>query len=158
MVLTAAQTTAFFENNDQMGIPHETMVQLQHEGIQSVADLADSFQQLVENLRKPGGRIPDHNPNAAEGATIPTPTFIYGAMSQKTLAAACNLIRYYQTVGINAASTNDATCFFMDDLGFLGVSFLAFLDPALKVLGLLALHSFSSSFCSLLRFLYSPVL
>ena len=36
----------------------------------------------------------------------------------------------------------------MDDLDFLGASFLAFLDPALKVLGLLALHSLSSSFCS----------
>ena len=29
MVLTAAQTTAFFEILDQMGIPHETMVQMQ---------------------------------------------------------------------------------------------------------------------------------
>ena len=29
MVLTAAQTTAFFENPDQLGIPHETMVQIQ---------------------------------------------------------------------------------------------------------------------------------
>ena len=88
MVLTAAQTTAFFEYNDQMGIPHETMVQLQHEGIQSVADLADfdkdSLQQLADNLRKPGGRIPDPNPNVAAGATIPTPAFIYGAKSQKS--------------------------------------------------------------------------
>ena len=103
MVLTAAQTTPFFENNDQMGIPHETMVQLKHEGIQSVADLADfdkdSLQQLSDNLRKPGGRIPDHNPNAAEGATILTPAFLYGAKSQKRLAVACNLIRYNQTVG-----------------------------------------------------------
>ena len=40
MVLTAAQTTAFFENNDRKGIPHETTVQMQHEGIHSVADLA----------------------------------------------------------------------------------------------------------------------
>ena len=29
MVLTAAQTTAFFENPDQLGIPHENMVQIQ---------------------------------------------------------------------------------------------------------------------------------
>ena len=41
MVLTAAQNTAFFENPDQMGIPHETMVQMQREGIQMVADIAD---------------------------------------------------------------------------------------------------------------------
>ena len=87
MVLTGAQTTAFFENNDQIGIPHETMVQMQHEGIHSVADLADfakdSIQQLADNLRKPGGRIPDPDPNAAEGATIPTPAFTDGAKSQK---------------------------------------------------------------------------
>ena len=110
MVLTAGQTTAFFENNDQMGIPHETMVKLQHEGIQSVADLADfdktSLQQLADNLRKPGGRIPDPNPNAAAVATIPTPAFIYGAKSQKRLAVACNLIRYYQTFGRDLTPSN----------------------------------------------------
>jgi hypothetical protein len=41
MVLTPAQTTAFFENGDQMGIPHATVVQLATEGIISVIDLAD---------------------------------------------------------------------------------------------------------------------
>ena len=69
MVLTAAQTTAFFESPDQLGIPHETIVQIQREGIQAVADLADfekqELQQLADNLRNPGGRIPDPNPNAA---------------------------------------------------------------------------------------------
>ena len=29
MVLTQLQTTAFFENPDQLGIPDETMVQIQ---------------------------------------------------------------------------------------------------------------------------------
>jgi hypothetical protein len=33
VVLTAAQTTAFFENEDQMGIPHATVVQLTKKGI-----------------------------------------------------------------------------------------------------------------------------
>jgi hypothetical protein len=54
MVLTAAQTTAFVENEDQMGIPHGTVVQLATEGITSVIDLAnvdkESLQQVVENL------------------------------------------------------------------------------------------------------------
>ena len=99
MVLTGAQTTAFFENHDQMGIPHVTMVQMKHEGIHSVADLADfdkdSLQQLADNLRKPGGRVTDPDPNAVEGATIPTPAFTYGAKSQKRLTVACDLIRYY---------------------------------------------------------------
>jgi hypothetical protein len=57
MVLTAAQTTAFFENEHQMGIPHAT-VQLATEGIMSVIDLADfdkeSLQQLADNLIRPG--------------------------------------------------------------------------------------------------------
>ena len=110
MVLTAAQTTAFFESPDQMGIPHATMVQMQHEGIQSIADLADfekdSLQQLPDNLRKPGGRIPDPDPNAPAGATIPMPAFTYGAKSQKRLTVACDLIRYYQTVGRDLTAAN----------------------------------------------------
>ena len=87
MVLTAAQTTAFFENPDQLGIPHATMVQMPKEGIQLVADLADfekqSLQQLADNFRKHGGTIADPDPNALVGATIPMPAFTYGAKSQK---------------------------------------------------------------------------
>ena len=53
MVLTATQTTAFFEHADQMGIPHVTVVQLQAKGITSVSDLTDfnkdSLQQLADN-------------------------------------------------------------------------------------------------------------
>ena len=110
MVLTAAQTTAFFESPDQMGIPHATMVQMQLEGIQSIADLADfekdSLQQLADNLRQPGGRVPDPDPNAPAGATIPMPAFTYGAKSQKRLTVACDLIRYYQTVGRDLTAAN----------------------------------------------------
>ena len=110
MVLTQLQTTAFFENPDQLGIPHETMVQIQREGIQAVAGLADfekqELQQLADNLRKPGGRIPDPNPNAAPGATIPMPAFTFGAKSQKRLTVACDLVRYYQTVGRDLTSAN----------------------------------------------------
>ena len=102
-MLTAAQTTAFFEDAGQMGIPHATVLQLQLEGIDSVDDLADfdkdSLQQLADNLRRPGGRVPDPNPAAAAGATIPTPPFVFGAKSQKRILVACNLVRYYITVG-----------------------------------------------------------
>ena len=73
MVLTAAQTTTFFEHQDQMGIPNTTVFQLQVEGINTILDLADfdkeTLQQLAENLRKPAGRV-DPNPGAAPGATI----------------------------------------------------------------------------------------
>ena len=110
MVSMGAQTTAFFESPEQMGIPHATMVQIQHEGIQSVADLADFdkefLQLLADKLREPGGRIPDPDPNAAEGATIPTPAFTDGSKSQKRLTVACDLIRYYQTVGKDLTAAN----------------------------------------------------
>jgi hypothetical protein len=75
MVLTAGQTAAFSHEAAQMGIPNETIAQMPAEGITNVQDLADfekeSLQQLADNLRKPGGRMPDPNPNAAPGATIP---------------------------------------------------------------------------------------
>ena len=83
---------------------------MQQEGIQSVADLADfekqSLQQLADNLWKPGDRVPDPDPNAALGATIPTPAFTDGAKSQKRLTAACNLVSFYQTVGRDLAAAN----------------------------------------------------
>ena len=54
MVLIAAQTMTFFKNNDQMGISHATVVQLQTEGIMAIGDLVgfekDSLQQFVDNL------------------------------------------------------------------------------------------------------------
>ena len=102
MVLTAAQTTTFFEHAEQMGSPHATVMQLQSEGITLVADLADfdkdSLQQLVDNLRCPGGCVPDPNPGAPPGSTIPTPPFVFGAKPQKCITVVCDLVRYYTTV------------------------------------------------------------
>ena len=76
MVLTAAQLTNFFEQDAQMGIPHEMVVKLQDEGIDDFKDLVDfdkdTIQQIVYNLRRPAGRVPDPNSNAAAGATVPT--------------------------------------------------------------------------------------
>ena len=110
MVLTAAQMTSFFENADQMGVQHATVVQLALEGIQTVDDLADfdkeALQQLVDNLRRPGGRVPNPDPGAAGGLTIPTPAFVFGAKSQKCLGIACELVWYYNTVGRNLTAAN----------------------------------------------------
>ena len=111
MVLTANQTRDFFEQPAQMGIPHATVVQLAQEGIESVHDLQDfdkdSLQQLADNLRRPGGRVPDPNPAAAaQGATVPTPPFVFGAKSQKRLLVACDLVRYYDTVGRDLTAGN----------------------------------------------------
>ena len=102
IVLMAAQTTTFFEDDEQMGIPHTTVIQLQTEGITTVRDLADfekdSLQQLTDNLHHPGGRIPDPSTNAATGATILTPTFTFSTKSQKRLLVACDLVQYYNTM------------------------------------------------------------
>ena len=110
MVLTAAQTTTFFKHVDQMGIPHITVLQLQAEGITTVSDLADfnkdSLQQLADNLRRPGGRVPDPNPAAQPGSTIPTPPFVFSAKSQRRITVACNLVNYYKTVGCELTAAN----------------------------------------------------
>ena len=59
MVLTAAQTTAFFEGASQMAITHNTRVQLQSEGITDPGDLVDfnedAMAMISQNLRRPGG-------------------------------------------------------------------------------------------------------
>ena len=74
MVFTVAQTTAFFTDADQLAITAETRIQLATEGLANVEDLAEfddeSLKQITDNLRRPGGRIPDPNPGAAPGATI----------------------------------------------------------------------------------------
>jgi hypothetical protein len=41
-----------------------------------------------------------------EGATIPTPPFIFGAKSQKRLLAACDIVRYYEETGRPLTAAN----------------------------------------------------
>jgi hypothetical protein len=110
MPLTAAQRTAFFKDAAQMGTPHATVVQLQMEGINNADDLADfdkdTVEQIAANLRRPVGRMPDPNPAAAAGATIPTPPFVFGAKSQRRLNHAAKLVRCYDAVGCNTAAGN----------------------------------------------------
>ena len=94
MVLTAAQVTAFFEDAAQMAIPNATVVQLANEGINTVDDLSEfdktSIEAIAHNLRRP----PAGNP------------FVFGAKSQKRLIVACDLVRYYETVGRNITVAN----------------------------------------------------
>ena len=48
MPLTAAQSTALFEEAAQMGIPNVTVVQLTNEGIAGVDDLVEFDKDTIE--------------------------------------------------------------------------------------------------------------
>ncbi len=97
MVFTIAQTTLFFEAQDQMGIPADTRLQLANEGIHVVSDLSDFYKdtltQVADNLQRPGGRIANPDPNAPLGAMIAQPPFVFGAKAQQQLLAACDMVR-----------------------------------------------------------------
>ena len=101
MVITAAQTTAFFTEPAQMALPAATHVAIAQEGLEDLADLVKfyerSLKKITENLRRPGGRVPDPDPNAAAGATILTSAFVFGANSQLRLKAAFDIAQYYET-------------------------------------------------------------
>ena len=103
MPLTAAQRPLFFEDDAQMGITNRTVIQLQTEGLNGIKDLVEfdkeTIKGMASNLRRPGGKIPDPNPGAAEGATILRPPFAFGAKSQQRLIHATKLLRFYNTVG-----------------------------------------------------------
>jgi hypothetical protein len=94
MVLTAAQTSLFFENAAQMAIPNATVLELVNEGIDTVGDLSefdkDTIGQIAYNLRRPPAGAP----------------FVFGAKSQKRLIVACELVRYYETVGRALTAAN----------------------------------------------------
>ena len=95
MVLTTVQITNFFTLATQIGVPAATMDRLQQEGIASPVDRNDfddeALKIVKENLQCPAGRIADPNPNA-NGATIPTPAFVFGARSQTRLAATAKCV------------------------------------------------------------------
>ena len=91
MVLTVVQMTGVFKGNNQMGVPHATVMQFQLEGISGVDDLADfdkdSLKQLADNLHCLGGCIPDPNPAAVAGAIIPNASFhIRGQVTSKIVS------------------------------------------------------------------------
>ena len=95
MVFTNAQTTAFFTGNDQMAMSAAVFAALGAEGISAVDHLGefdkDQIVQIAKNLRSPVG-------NAA--------ALNLGAKSIKRLTAACDLVRYYETVARTLTAAN----------------------------------------------------
>jgi hypothetical protein len=92
-----------------MAIPAVTRAQLATEGIINVDDLAkfdaENLKQIANNLRRPSGRVPV-DPDEPDGATMPTPPFVFGAKSLNRLKVASNLIRYYEAVGRDLTAAN----------------------------------------------------
>ena len=78
MVLTQGQISEFFVT--QMQLPAETVTKLEDEGILHPTDLKEfdkeAMARIDGNLRKPGDRIPNPDPGAQAGSTIPRPPYI----------------------------------------------------------------------------------
>lgn len=99
MVLTAAQTTAFFRQPAQMGLPATTIAQMAQEGIETVEDLSEFTKEDIDNLASTLRKM------SAPGAR-PAANFTFGAKSQKRLAVAAEIVRYYEVVGRPLSATN----------------------------------------------------
>ena len=92
MVLTNAQTQAFFSEAAQMGLEAATIAFLTTEGISTVNDLAEFSKDDIDNLAKsirgdPAG-------------------VVFGIKSQKRLIVSSNLIRFYDLVGRPISASN----------------------------------------------------
>ena len=106
MPWTANQTSSFFENNDQMGIPNRTVMAMRNEGTTTIDDLAefedDDFKAMVESFRNPP-LIPDPN-NAAQ--QVRQNPFQLGARSLKRLKVTAQAVRYYQSTACATTTAN----------------------------------------------------
>jgi hypothetical protein len=100
MVFTNAQVTAFFENDDQMGIPHDTREQFVLQGIAHPSDLAEFSAEAIDRIAHKLGvstYVADPAPGALPGALVRMAPFILGEKSVLRLKAASDLVRYYVT-------------------------------------------------------------
>eukprot|EP00957_Ditylum_brightwellii_P180529 13751547-Ditylum_brightwellii.AAC.1 len=77
-----------------MEVSNETLARLSLEGIKKVEDLTefskDNWKQVVENIKRPGGRM--KNPDKVQGndnpSTIPQTPYPFGVRTQKRLQEA----------------------------------------------------------------------
>jgi hypothetical protein len=93
MPLTAAQTTAFFEDAGQMGLQECDSYPSNRKDRYTVddpMDFEDSIEQIA-NLRRPAGRLIP----TCSGGWFGSDTVVFGAKSQQRLISRCKLIRYY---------------------------------------------------------------
>ena len=99
-MLTAAQKTAFFEENAQMGLSNRTRLYLQSEGIVELDDLNDfvkkeAWDQVLENCKRP-----PQVPNPADATQlIPQAAFQFPVKSLLRLRVAALAVQYYDRTG-----------------------------------------------------------
>ena len=107
MVFGVAQVTAFFEENDQMGLSHCTRIYLQSEGIVRPDNLiyftASEYWKKITKNCKCTARIPD--PNNA-GQTISQDSFHFLAQSLMCLKVAVVADGYYSKTSHQLAAAN----------------------------------------------------
>ena len=93
-----------------MALPAATHLAIAQEGLEDLSDLVKfdekSLKQITDKLRRPGGRVPDPDPNAAAGARILAPSFVFGKKSQLCLKAAFDIDRYYETTSRSLSASN----------------------------------------------------
>ena len=107
MVFTNAQITAFFEGNDQMGLPNRTRLYLQQEGLDHPRDLvdfvkSDAWDQVLENCKRPPQVADPANP----GQLMNQPPFRFPSKSLLRLKVAARVIEYYDRTGRDLTAGN----------------------------------------------------
>ena len=107
MVFTDVETTAFFEDANQMAIPAGTRPGLNMDGVVSVDDLEDftedDLNQVAQNLRKPAGLMVDPN---NRNRRIPQTPYVFGAKSLKRLKVAAIAASYYKIISRELTPAN----------------------------------------------------
>ena len=90
---------------DVIGVPdpRERREAIQEQGLNTINDLLEFDKESIDTLcyavRKPGGTIPDPDPNAAANATIPNPGYSVPAICEKRLIAAAYTAKMYEMIG-----------------------------------------------------------
>lgn len=104
MVFTAAQLTAFFENDDQMGMNAEARRRLIIKGITTVESLGvitpEAFDSAIKSLAREG-RVADPN-----RAGMFLPAFEISIPTTLKMTTMINLVRYYETIGRTVTPVN----------------------------------------------------
>ena len=98
MVLTATQTTAFFEGAAQMGLSNRTRLYLQTEGITGPEDLSDfvgkdDWTPILDNCRRPP-QLPGANPG---DPLVNQQAFHLPTKSLMCLKVAAQVVLFYET-------------------------------------------------------------